>query len=159
MYKLTEFQIAVLKEVNMRSGIEIYTEYYGYLGCYQIEIPGIQEEKIFFHPRLREDRSNEIMFHELAHATGTRLNRNMNPITGRDLEEVIAEKAAMMCLYYFGMLDIPTEVQCEEYINSHSFTLSDAQLRHAGIKAEEAANYILNTWLPDLCRNHMEKAS
>lgn len=97
------------------------------------------------------------LFHELCHATGAkhRLNRpaivsaevyNFN-IVEQYIEELIADKGAVILSKHFNIFDEELEYQHAQYVHAYSKTLSDDDISLTERCAEEAAQYILNNWL------------
>jgi hypothetical protein len=163
---------AILTEMTERSKIPINTDPLQYVamtnsfdvpeyGCYHSG--HVITEQLHFLMPFSDPRALEIIFHEIAHATGTRLGRNMGFLFPHEYsnEECIAELASFKLLEHFGLADEQQKNWCREYINMHldrnHFTRLEIEEQH--FKADEAVAYILKNWLIDFGQQQTQKAA
>jgi hypothetical protein len=115
-------------------------------------------ETILLNMYFSNPRTISVIFHELAHATGTygRLDRGVEGMRDKDttaqaVEEIIAELAAMRLMSHFGLTTSDTSEISEAYIlmnHGRINSLVDAQ-KHCYDQADIAVKYILENWLVD----------
>ncbi len=160
---ITNLQRVIIEEVTRRSGLQINTDkslfanMCGFTaffapGCYVVKQPGIERDILHFTPDNHLERADEILFHELTHATGVHLGRNMKAdynVKNYNFEEVIAETSALKLLIHFDMATDKIIEDCQKYIARYSTNLTDYEISDAQAKAEEAKNFLLEKWLPD----------
>lgn len=106
-----------------------------------------------------------VLFHELAHATGSakRLNRQGVNLVDRQniskrayaIEELIAERTSQKVMAYFGILDAETEKVSNQYLELYSNVLNETgepktEFDSARIErdSDAALAYILQNWFP-----------
>lgn len=154
MYQLNADEQMILAEFAKRSGMKVDTDSTEFVGCYQRPRPD-REEQLFFNPRGKDmdqtDRSIEILFHELVHATGIRLGRPMRAMSQMEYsyEECVAEIGSMNLMKHFGMLNSKRLSDCQQYLDQHDFWFINGEMKGIHQKADAAVEYILENWLPD----------
>jgi antirestriction protein ArdC len=153
---MNDLERSILAEFHKRSGIIVNTESEEYQGCYWRPKPN-RKETLFFNPSPENfDRKMEILFHELIHATGIRLGRDMGPkgkfSAAYSYEETVAELGAMKLLQYFNLLDEEAEKNCLSYLLNHNYKLTKEERLQANLQSLEAAEYVVKHWLPDFAK-------
>jgi len=164
----------ILTEFEKRSGIEVNTNKQRFVelcgfnalyapGCYNIPQQKCNEILHFIKETI-EVTDNcaplEVLFHEMAHATGLRLGRNMR-MREKDnyaYEEAIAEGTSMKLHQYFGWLTPESKVNHIKYIRQWLPAMTPEQKTSANSKANEAMKYILENWLVDFTTKYKSMA-
>ena len=153
----------VIAEMTEKSGININTNATKFIqmcgpnatvapGCYcigQWRRGKWSEEILHFVIKNQPDRILEVLFHEIAHATGLRLGRIMEIDHSESLyarEEVIAETTAQILINHFGLMTDDIQYETNDYIDAYKYTVD---MILATELAQKAAEYILENWLPD----------
>ena len=120
---------------------------------------------------LSAERRLSLWFHEFGHATGhaTRLNRPViNDMAAHmderqaAIEELIAEKCAMIGMAHFGMATDETRSFSEKYLTMYlqRIAVQEHEFIHAQTDrdAQAAFDFILNNWLVGLDLSQVEAA-
>lgn len=172
-----KFAMMALRELEARSNININHDKREYVamcgweanfapGCYikKQSHPAIGDipETLHIMFDIEPDRILEIMFHEMAHATGVRFGRPMHSNSRPNeynKEEVLAELSSLKLLRHFGFSDDYTERECAGYIRKYSYTMNDSDMEEAQIGSDKAVEYILENWLPSMNEMYGKKAA
>ncbi len=171
-------QKGIIREAQIRSGIEISTDHEQHKLYSQLDVTKLKGsyikrytnsghliwEKIFLNVSYSDEHATSIIFHELAHATGfrTRLNRTAHSKSSKalsateyNIEEAIAETAALLLMNHFYLSTNETTAFSNRYINQHTWHIQDPAINDSIVEqAVHAKEYILQYWLPAFDREY-----
>lgn len=161
-----QVQQTLIDEVFARSGITIGVNpylvellvrelgewYYATKASYmreQFAIDRFIPETILINTMWNDPELLHIMFHELAHATGLRVGRNMNTDLRaiRNIEETIAETTAWKLTQHYGLETADIRLATRDYLAQFSSDLTAEECPQCELEAEAAKDYILKNWL------------
>lgn len=163
---MKQFNMSIIEAFENKSGIKVITDIRlakvvgfktKYRGAY-IPPPvnlnlvyGINNGKmefVFIKDNLEDAFTTHVLLHEIAHATGIRLGRNL--YKNKDKEEVIAELTAIHLLNHF---DVATEEDYrfyKRYMLIHEAGLSVEEYKDCQRQVKLAYDYILTHWLHEI---------
>lgn len=158
--------IRIIVELRHSSGnINVLGNFRGDLNTLMIYIDGLNE--------LQYDKES-VLFHELAHATGTvqRLNRfsivcvqfqNRKDYYSKPeshiIEEIVAETVALKLMNHFGLYNQSLQIQSNNYITHHKYNLLSIDELDISRQVNEIFDYIMLNWLKGFEFNSQNKAA
>lgn len=171
---MTPFQLELLSELNKHLPMTIIVgldkakafyrdqstqpDYSRFHGSYARRVK-LGEEFIVWCPETNhKEYGISPLFHELIHATGPRLEREMfQPKNSYKhcMEEVIAEMGAVNLMEHFGLRTKKNYEMSMVYIAEYAILLMDEDIMKCRKASANAVLYVLCNWLPDLNEKHM----
>ncbi len=179
-YQIEPIEVEAINEAQKRSGIKIHIDIVAamsYMGMMAFQAAGSFlraqtnargnsiPDTMFYLPMNHKFKRLEILFHELAHATGTphRLNREFSfYVLGKPnvlycKEEVLAEMTSKKLTQHFNLATGPGMEDMNAYISEYSRDLSAEELATIDAESDKVMAYILENWLVDFNKKYASK--